>query len=162
MKRHTAPSVLLFLLATALGQAQPSTGSLAGRVLAATKDGNSKPARLADVFLAAGDDQVTVQQNLDEALAKRAADIKNNTDARGACLLASISVHEALKVGSSIRTFNTDEEGSFDVSKLKPGTYTIVVMGIANGYQCVWCLTTTVTAGKRQKVKLSEPVLACE
>ncbi|MGD0666288.1 MAG: hypothetical protein ABSB23_01905 [Bryobacteraceae bacterium] len=162
MKRHAAPSVLLFSLAIAVGQAQPSTGTLAGRVYAIAKGGDIKPARLAHVFVASGDDQAALQQNVDRALAKRLEDIKNNTDAQGACLIASMSIREAVKSGSNIQTVDTDEDGSFDLHKLTAGTCAIVVMGAANGYQSVWYLITTVTAGKRQKVKMSEPVLACE
>ncbi|MGB9455521.1 MAG: carboxypeptidase-like regulatory domain-containing protein [Bryobacteraceae bacterium] len=162
MKRHAAPSVLLFSLAIVVGQAQPSTGTLAGRVYAIAKGGDIKPARLAHVFVATGDDQVALQQNVDRALAKRLEDIKNNTDAQGACVIASMSIHEAVKSGSGILTVDTDEDGSFDLPKLTAGAYAVVVMGTANGYQSVWYSTTTVTAGKRQKVKMSEPVLACE
>jgi len=162
MKRHAALAGALLSITSGFGQAQPSTGTLAGRVFAIAKGGDTKPARMAHVFLASGDDQVTLQQNVDRALAKRLEDIKRNTDTQEACLVASISIHEALKSGSSIRTVDTDEDGSFDLSKLKAGTYIVVVIGSANGYQSVWYLTTTVTAGKRQKVKLSEPALACQ
>ncbi|HEY9140084.1 MAG TPA: carboxypeptidase-like regulatory domain-containing protein [Bryobacteraceae bacterium] len=162
MKRHIPPSLLLFLLAIVVGQAQPLTGTLSGRVYAIAKGGDTKPARMADVFVASGDDQITLQQNIDRALAKRLEDIKNSSDAQEACLLASVSIHEAVKNGSNIQTVVTDEDGSFDLPKLKAGSYTVVVIGAANGSQSVWYLTTTVTAGKRQKVKLSEPVLACQ
>lgn len=162
MKRHAAPSVLLFLIAIAFGRAQPATGTLSGRVFAIAKGGDIKPARMAHAFLASGDDQVTLQQSVDRALAKRLEDIKNNTDPQEACVIASMSVHEAAKSGLNIQTVDTDEDGSFDLHKLKAGNYTIVVTGTANGYQSVWYLTTAVTAGKRQKVKMSEPVLACE
>jgi len=103
-----------------------------------------------------------LQQDLDSALARRLESIRSNTDTQEACLLASSSIHEALKGGSSIQTLNTNEDGYFELGKLKAGTYMVVVTGGANGYESVWYLTTTVTAGKRQKVKLSEPALACQ
>ncbi|MFY9726203.1 MAG: carboxypeptidase-like regulatory domain-containing protein [Bryobacteraceae bacterium] len=162
MRRHAARSAVLFSIAIVSCQAQPSTGTLSGRVFAVAKGGDIKPARMAHVSVATGDDQVILQQDVEAALAKRLEDIKNNTDAQGACLIASMSIHEAVKSGSGIRTVDTDENGSFDLPKLKAGTYAVVVMGTANGYQSVWYLITTVTAGKRQKVKMSEPVLACE
>lgn len=162
VKRHAIPSVVFSLIAIAVCQAQPSTGALTGRVFAIGKGGNIKPARLAHAFLASGDDQVMIQQHVDRALAERLEEIKHKTDAQQACLTASVTIQEALKSGSNIQTFSADEDGSFDLHKLRAGTYTIVAVGTANGYQSVWYLTTTVTAGKRQKVKLSEPVLACE
>jgi len=162
MKRLAASAVAFCGIAVALGQAQPATGALAGRVYALAKGSDIKPARMAHVFIASGDDQVTLQQNLDRALAKRLEDLKSNTDAQQACLAASVSIHEALKSGDSIQTLNTDEDGYFDATKLKAGTCMVVAMGSANGYQSVWYLTTTVIAGKRQKVKLPEPALACQ
>lgn len=161
MNRRAGWSVVLFLVAVVIGQAESSTGTLSGRAYAIAKGGDTKPARMAEVFVASSDDQVTLQQNVDTALAKRLEDIKNKTDAQEACLLASVSIHEAVKSGSRIQNVITDEDGSFDLPKLKAGTYTVVVIGAANEYQSVWYLTTTVTAGKRQKIKLSEPVLAC-
>ncbi len=162
MKRRAARAAILFSIAIVSCHAQPSTGTLSGRVLTIAKGGDIKPARLAHVFLASGDDQVTLQQSVDRALAKRLDDIKNGTDPQEACVIASMSIHEAVKSGSNIQTVDTDEDGSFDLHKLTAGTYAIVVIGAANGYQSVWYSTTTVTAGKRQKVKMSEPVLACE
>jgi len=162
MKRHAASSVPLFVIAIAFGLAQPSTGTLAGRVFALAKGGDIKPARLAHVFIASGNDQIMLQQDLDSALARRLESIRSNTDTQEACLLASSSIHEALKGGSSIQTLNTNEDGYFELGKLKAGTYMVVVTGGANGYESVWYLTTIVTAGKRQKVKLSEPALACQ
>lgn len=155
------PSAVLFMVAIAGGQAEPTTGTLTGRVFAIAKNGEAKPARIAPVYWATGADQVTLQQSVDAALAKRTEDVKSNTDPEQACLLAAMAVHEAVKSGSSIQTVNTDEEGTFDLPKLKAGTYTVVVIGAADGYQSVWYSTTTVAPGKRQKIKLSEPALAC-
>jgi len=145
----------------AAGRAE-ATGTLEGRVFAVAAGGDIKPARIAHVFLAAGDDAVTLQESLEGALTKRREDVANNADTEQACLLASMSIFEAVKSDHSIRTSNTDEDGSFDLPKLKAGAYIVVVIGTANGFQSVWYQTAIVTAGKRQKVKLSEPALACQ
>jgi len=162
MKRHAASMAAPLAVAVALGLTQPSTGTLSGRVFALAKGGDIKPARIAQVFLASGDDQNTLQYELDKALKKRLDDIRSNTDAQESCLVASVSIHEALKGGTNLKTLHTDEDGNLEVTKLTPGSYLVVVMGGANGYQSVWYLATTVDAGKRTKVKLSEPALTCQ
>jgi hypothetical protein len=162
MKRCAASPVALLAIAVFCGQAQPSTGTLVGRVSTLAKGGETKPARLAHVFLAWGPDQVRLQDDVEKAAAKRREDVKNGADSQEACALASVSIHEAVDGVSGIQTVNTDEDGNFEFAKIKAGTYTVVVMGSAAGYESVWSLTTTVTAGKNQKVKLSEPALACQ
>jgi len=162
MKWRLISSAVLSMAAIVFGQAEPTTGTLVGRVFAIAKDGETKPARIAPVYVATGADRISLQQSVDAALAKRADDLKSNTDPEQACLLASMSVHEAVKSDSSIQTANTDEDGTFDLPKLKAGVYTVVVIGAADGYQSVWYSTTTVVPGKRQKIKLSEPALSCQ
>jgi len=162
MRRCAASPVALFAIAVLCGQAQPSTATLVGRVSALAKGGETKPARLAHVFLAAGPDQVRLHEEVEKAAAKRREDVKNGEDSQEACALASVSIHEAVDGVAGVKTVNTDEDGNFEFTKIKAGTYTVVVMGSAAGYESVWSLTTTVTAGKRQKVKLSEPALACQ
>lgn len=162
MKRCAASPVALLAIAVICGQAQPSTGTLVGRVSALAKGGETKPARLAHVFLASGPDQARFQEDVDKAVAQRREDVKNGADSQEACALASSSIHEAVNGVSGMQTVNTDEDGNFEFAKIKAGTYAVVVMGSAAGYESVWSLTTTVTAGKRQKVKLSEPALACQ
>jgi len=161
MQRHAALFVVRCVLVISFGQAQPSTGSLAGRVFALAKGGDLRPARLARVFVASGEDQITLQQNLDRALAKHREDIRSNTDVQEACLVASVSVHEAVKSASKIQIADTDEDGNFALSKLHPGTYLVIAIGSAGGKQSIWLLAAEVTSGKRQKVRLAEPVLAC-
>ena len=94
-------------------------------------------------------------------MTNRLESLKNNSDAEQACQLASVSVFAAVRASSTIQTVNTDEDGSFALPGLRPGTYLVIVIGTANGYQSVWRLSTDVTAGKRRKITLSEPVLEC-
>ena len=161
MQWRVALFTALFLIVVVSCHAQSATGILTGKVFATTKGGDTKPARMAHVFLASGDDQVAVQQSLDKALTNRLESLKNNSDAEQACQLASVSVFAAVRASSTIQTVNTDEDGSFALPGLRPGTYLVIVIGTANGYQSVWRLSTDVTAGKRRKITLSEPVLEC-
>jgi len=162
MVRGTLRLLVLSASAITFAVAQTTTGTLAGKVFTATKSGEEKPARLAHVYVAAGASQPALQRSVDKALTKYAEDIKEGGDTQQACLLASTSIYEAVRSDATIQTFNTGDDGAFNMGKVNAVDYAIVVMGTANGFQSVWYATATVPAGKKQKLQISKPVLECQ
>ena len=132
--------------------------SVDGRVFVLMKNGDLKPARMAQVFVVSGTQAIADYQYDVGVLLDRLDDAKALTsDARDCAeLLATQKVLEKKQ-----EPIVTDEEGVFQTPDIKAGMHQIVAIGKAAGVLCLWRTTVTLRSGQKQVVKLSEPYRTC-
>jgi hypothetical protein len=131
------------------------SGSISGRVFAITRAGDLKPARLARVYLMGGlnippDSAVSIF--LDKQLSGRTAlresgaltDDSEELLCRKELLLITDSVQAAVKWVEENKKYSeflsaqADEEGTFQISGVAPGGYTLAVRGRAGENEAYW------------------------
>jgi hypothetical protein len=59
-------------------------------------------------------------------------------------------------------TAETDETGGFEIARIKPGDYQIVVRGQAGSNDVLWVGKVTIVAGATKTLKLSSVARACQ
>ena len=163
---------------------KPTTATLTGKVFAITKGGDLKPARMASLFVLSGDAAAQFKSKLLSEKSKAAeADSRlaanPTTDAlfkedprllqlilHERCLRVNTNtLQEALDLAErndeSSVILETDEQGSFRVAGLKPGTHTVIAIGRAGANDCVWIHDVTLEAGHETPIKMHTPSMAC-
>lgn len=174
-------------------QIRPSvlgTGVLSGRVFAITKDGDLKPARIADVYIlfetgvtkdgkaidkGASASRVYMNEHNREAELNMADEEKNgaNWSEKTTCMkrlnlfepamLKVLSWADTNKKADQIIKTQTDEEGNFKAS-LPAGNYTLLVRGRAGFNEALWgggINDVTMQPGAHIELKLSSPSESC-
>lgn len=163
----------------------PRSALLTGKAFAITKGGDLKPARLASVFVLSGDAALQFKDSMASIQSKAAeaeSRLRQPLDSDGTplpgfdvflhlrrkdiCLESYINtlrsvIDLAKQNPDSAVTSDTDEEGLFRVTGLKPGMYTVIVVGRAGANFSVWTRDVSLEAGKEQALKLHSPSIAC-
>jgi hypothetical protein len=183
--------LVILLVLTTLSAQQPKTptkpiapGSLKGRAFAITKTGDVKPALLAHVYLFAADNpynplRTSLIKTHYQLEAKMSA-AEDEYDAKARALgqapgdrstvdkIVADDCREALRHTTSrlpdenpVYTKETDETGAFEINRIRPGDYQLVVQGQAGSYDAVWIETVTIAAAAEKTVKLGTVSLAC-
>jgi len=168
------------------------TALLTGKVFAITKGGDVKPALLAHVylFLSGATSGAIFNESLianlkahDVYEAKLKAvidDPRLADDASYKAMVADLlktSCRELLrdvdkeisddqkldpKLFGPAYTAETDETGSFEIARIKPGDYQVVVRGQAGSNDVLWVEKVTIVAGATKTLKLSSVAKACQ
>jgi hypothetical protein len=168
------------------------TALLTGKVFAITKGGDVKPALLAHVYLYFSGAAYSAIFNefltaiikshdvLEAKLKSQLDDPELANDAPYKAMLADhlkTSCRELLRdVDKQISddrerdpklfvpdyTAETDETGSFEIARIKPGDYQIVVRGQAGSNDVLWVGKVTIIAGATKTLKLSSVARACQ
>lgn len=168
------------------------TALLTGKVFAITKGGDVKPALLAHVYLflsgaaysaifnefltadikARDEFEAKVKAQIDDPeLANDASYKATLVDAlKTSCRKLLRDVDEKIsedqdidpKLFSPAYTAETDETGSFEIVRIKPGDYQIVVRGQAGSNDVLWVGKVTIVAGETKTLKLSSVAKACQ
>jgi hypothetical protein len=168
------------------------TALLTGKVFAITKGGDVKPALLAHVYLFLSGAaysaifnefltaiikahdvlEATLKAQLDDPVLANDASYKAmladhlRTSCRG--LLRDVDKkisddHEIdPKLFGPAYTAETDETGSFEIARIKPGDYQIVVRGQAGSNDVLWVGKVTIVSGATKTLKLSSVAKACQ
>jgi len=145
----------------------PLTGSLVGKVFLVTSGGDLKQARFAEVYVLSGERAKSFKETAiaiqpSDAQLRREAHPSEDADgivAKFACLKDRFAKLGEV-AGSAPKATQTDEQGIFQL-KLKPSTYTIVVVGKGGQNYAIWTGDVTLRAGQPSTMKLHEPVVAC-
>ena len=163
----------------------PTAATLTGKVFAITKGGDLKPARMATLFVLSGDvaaqfkskmlSEISKAAEAEEA-ASRLVDPVLRTDVEVLELLEGIKrmdcekafrntledgINLAKRNADSVFILETDEEGLFKVAGLKPGSYTVVIIGRAGANDGVWVEDVTLEAGQETPIKMHALRMAC-
>jgi hypothetical protein len=155
---------------------------LTGKVFAITKGGDLKQARFAQVFALSGDSAAAFNAYM-QTIAKAVSQFTKLRDGREAddvtsagsqvdsltkALCTSIvsgPKDKALDLAKAnpdqVVTSETDEEGFFKIGGLKPGTYTVLVVGRAGANDGFWVENAVLESGKDDALKMRSPALAC-
>ncbi len=172
-------------------ECKPAPATLSGKVFAITKGGDLKQARFAQVFVMSGDSATEFNAAMlpnDEVVSefKKVRDqretnplLANPSDAYVAYRMANVdstlkvlcnsiintpkdTVLKLVKVHpDQVVTLETDEEGFFKTDGLKPGAYTVLVVGRAGANDGFWVENVALEAGKDGALKMRTPVMVC-
>lgn len=166
-------------------QMPSSTAGLTGKVFLITKGGDLKEARFASLFVLSGDAVVQFRATLlhwQEWVTEQDSDVEKEITDRSSvadlqalhCGVGLVNVQNEL-VNLSKQQFanllqsntadvvnpETDEVGAFNVKGLKPGMYTVAVIGRAGVNTALWIEDVSLESGKDTAVKMHSPSMAC-
>lgn len=160
----------------------PLPAGLTGKVFAITKGGDLKQARFAQVFGLSGDSATAFNaymQTIAMAVSQftklrdgRETDDVISAGAQVDSLIRALCTSivggpkdKALDLAKAnpdqVVVSETDEEGFFKIGALKPGAYTVLVVGRACANDGFWVENVALEAGKDSVLKMRSPALAC-
>ena len=156
--------------------ASPPSGTVSGRVFDLIKGKDFNPARLAKIYLLSwegGENSAARQWNA--AWIKAQEHFRNQLGefpmtesslCRSSLLTYDQATDAALawakprKYGGII-TSQTDQEGSFRITGIRPGTYYLIASGRAGPNDARWRQSIIVQAGSDLSIKMVSPTKAC-
>jgi hypothetical protein len=159
-------------------EAQSKAGVITGKIFLITRSGDLKPARLAMVFLLdehaggnGGKDSAAVLylhtkiENMKTSF-HQLADPDENISCPTSLLVFDKSLKSTLEWNEKehkdqIEITETDEDGAFRFSGVRPGEYLILAKGHAGANQAYWEQDAIAAPGKEVAIKLASPAKAC-
>jgi hypothetical protein len=165
----------------------PRTAGLTGKVFLITGGGDIREARFASLFVLSGDVVAQFRATLlqtQEWLTEQNSDMEKKFTDRSDiareelihCHIGLLGINRELTDLAKRDLLNmatlpakdpemvlseTDEQGIFKVTGLKPGGYTIAVSGSAGTNFALWIEDVSLESGKDTSVKMHSPSMAC-
>ena len=144
-------------------------GEISGFTFLITRNGDLKPARLAQVYLFRSDladayDVTVVKQRsvFEEGLPQDAElSCEAKIEVYDRALQSALKAARDQDANDAYYVLQADEEGKFHLKNIEPGEYEILVRGRAGANDAYWCKSLRIEAGKVAQIKLGEPVEAC-